>query len=185
MELYSLFSLGFFVIIVSTLRLPVVVDNHAIQRWRTLVGPASTPASYPTNQFPWQFASIEMAAACGVANAPVLYRLIVDGSQKMHSSVQTRSSAGGAEAPRYWFSVNRTSRRTREATENDELEFTGLREAPMAVGKNPSEVDVGAWEAEDDRSWEWRARRADVETDDGQELQPAGLAAPPAVRKAV
>lgn len=125
-----------------------------------------------------------MAAACGVANAPVLYRLIVDGSQKTQSSVQTRSSSGGEATPGYWFSANRNSRRTRQATENDELEFTGLREAPMAVGKNPSEVDVGTWEAEDDRSWEWRARRTDIEMEDGQELQPAGLAAPPAVKQA-
>lgn len=126
-----------------------------------------------------------MAAACGVANAPVLYRLIVDGSQKIQSSVQTRSSSRG-EVPGYWFSVNRTSRRTRQPTENDELEFTGLREAPMAVGKNPSEVDIGIWEAEDNRSWEWRARRTDTDIDmeDGQELQPAGLAAPPAAKQA-
>lgn len=125
-----------------------------------------------------------MAAACGVANAPVLYRLIVDGSQKIQSSVQTRSSSEGEAVPGYWFSVNRTSRRTRQPTENDELEFTGLREAPMAVGKNPSEVDVGTWEAEDNRSWEWRARRMDTEMEDGQELQPAGLAAPPAIKQA-
>lgn len=154
-----------------------------------------------------QFASIEMAAACGVANAPVLYRLIVDRSQKIHSSVQTRSSTN--EAPGYWFSANRESRRTRQATENDELEFTGLRESPMAVGsdsrKNPSSVDVSMWDAEDDhsqeeRSWEWRAhdhagtvveldsvesiyRIGDGGSHDQEQHQPAGLTVPPPARK--
>lgn len=151
---------------------------------------------------PSQFASIEMAAACGVANAPVLYRLIMDGSQKIHSSVQTRSSSN--EAPGYWFSINRNSRRGRQSPENDELEITGLREAPMAVGlasrKNPSSVEVGIWEAEDnrlqeERSWEWRAHdhagtmveldpveRVHLAGDDGrydqEQHQPAGLAVP-------
>lgn len=110
-----------------------------------------------------QFACIEMTAACIVANAPMLYRLIVEKSQKMQSSAQTSRSSGN-ESPGYWFSVNRSVRRTRQPIENDEFEFTGLREAPMAVGldsgKNTSSVDVQMWEADEghvqeEPSWEW------------------------------
>ncbi|RPB08224.1 hypothetical protein P167DRAFT_539422 [Morchella conica CCBAS932] len=101
-QLYALFSLGFFVILVSIFRLPFVMENHAIQRWRTL------------------FASIEMLVACCVANAPVMYRLI-----KAQAAKHTTASADSASrASPYWFSVNRSARR--QTSEIDEIEFRGL-----------------------------------------------------------
>ncbi|KAI5844037.1 hypothetical protein DFP73DRAFT_551362 [Morchella snyderi] len=103
-QLYILFSLGFFVILVSIFRLPFVMENNAIQRWRTL------------------FASIEMLVACCVANAPVMYRLI-----KAQAAKHTKASADSVSHDRaspYWFSVNRSARR--QTSEIDGIEIRGL-----------------------------------------------------------
>ncbi|CUS13604.1 unnamed protein product [Tuber aestivum] len=85
LQIGGLFSLGFLVILVSVFRLPYVVENNAIQRWRSL------------------FASIEILVACFVANAPALYRTI---GVRTNASSAARSSGEG-ERGWYLFTVNK------------------------------------------------------------------------------
>ncbi|CAZ85052.1 unnamed protein product [Tuber melanosporum] len=85
LQIGGLFSLTFFAILASTLRLPFVMSNNSRQRWRAL------------------FAWVEMLVACFVANAPDLYRAI---GVRANGSSGTRSSGEGAPG-RYWFTANR------------------------------------------------------------------------------
>ncbi|RPB01906.1 hypothetical protein L873DRAFT_1674692 [Choiromyces venosus 120613-1] len=84
LQIGGLFSLGFFVILVSVFRLPFVVENNALQEWRTL------------------FASIEMLVACFVANATALYRTI---GARVHGVSDSRSLDKGAQGG-YLFTAN-------------------------------------------------------------------------------
>ncbi|PWW79755.1 hypothetical protein C7212DRAFT_157684 [Tuber magnatum] len=85
LQIGGLFSLGFLVILVSVFRLPYVVENKAIQRWRSL------------------FASTEILVACFVANAPALYRTI--GVRAQGGSVTKYS--GRSDRGAYLFTANK------------------------------------------------------------------------------
>lgn len=83
-----------------------------------------------------------MLAACCVANAPVLYRLIVDQSHKIASG-QSRTSFSRGRG--FWFSVNREERRGR--AEIDEIEFAGLEETVVEGGRKDFETGWGVDES--------------------------------------
>ncbi|PUU76754.1 hypothetical protein B9Z19DRAFT_989308 [Tuber borchii] len=103
LQIGGLFSLGFFVIIVTIFRLTFVVRNNVLLKWRALFG------------------HIEMLVACFVANAPALYRTI---GVRVHITPGTRYS-GEVPLGRYCFAANRRGRaggRGLSATSTEEPE---------------------------------------------------------------
>ncbi|RPA80557.1 hypothetical protein BJ508DRAFT_128419 [Ascobolus immersus RN42] len=78
LQVLLLFSIGFFVIAITLIRLPVIVSTNSMQRARSL------------------WASIECAAACLVANAPILNTFLQDYRRRKGSFLTYPNPHSGA-----------------------------------------------------------------------------------------
>ncbi|KAI5791989.1 hypothetical protein EDC01DRAFT_616133 [Geopyxis carbonaria] len=116
-QISALFSIGIIDILISIFRMPFVLENRALQQWRTL------------------FASLEMLASCIVATAPVLWRGIREnGGINFRMSLRKSQALTGQMIPQTPTTPG-TPMRSRFAVmknREDEVEFE-MPQSPRAA----------------------------------------------------